>query len=198
MLIQISSGRGPCECEMAVGKYLSVFLEEHPKSCVLEKYYGSYIDCYKSVLLEVDDEEVQTGSVKWICKSPFRKYNKRKNWFIDVSKVDKKKTNNIDEISKSHIKFETFRCGGKGGQNVNKVETGVRAIHIPTGLSVTSTTGRTQAMNKKFAIDRLITILVKKNKQYDELLKEMKWLEHEKIIRGDAFAVYEGMEFKEI
>ena len=71
-------------------------------------------------------------------------------------------------------------------------------IHIPTGISVTSTTGRTQLQNKRFAIDRLIEILVKKNKQYDDLLKEMKWLEHEKIVRGDAFAVYEGMDFKRI
>lgn|GEM_PF-4056695 len=127
-----------------------------------------------------------------------RIYHKRKNWFIDISKIDKENTHHIDEVNKSHIRFETFRCGGKGGQNVNKVETGVKVIHIPTGLSVTSTTGRTQAMNKKLAIDRLIEVLVKKNKQYDELLKEMKWLEHEKIKRGDAFAVYVGMDFKKI
>ena len=57
------------------------------------------------------------------------------------------------------LRFETFCSGGKGGQHVNKVETGVRIIHVPTGISVVSTEARTQHMNKKLAMNRLCDIL---------------------------------------
>jgi len=208
-LIQISSGRGPTECELAAGKYLAAFLQEHPAAVVKEKHNGSYAECgrlagecYKSVLVEIPvDEDVKLGTVKWICQSPFRHKHKRKNWFVDVSEIQdasRSQDSDINISDKSLIRFETFRSGGKGGQNVNKVETGVRVIHVPTGMAVSSTTARTQLQNKKIAIDRLIQLLVALNKDSRDLLEENKWLEHEKIVRGNAFAVYEGMEFKQI
>jgi len=208
-LIQISSGRGPAECELAAGKYLTVFLREHPASVIKEKYSGCYADCgrltnecYKSVLLEIPgNEHVKLGTVKWICQSPFRPKHRRKNWFIDVSEIQNTARSQDTEINisdKSLIRFETFRSGGKGGQNINKVETGVRVIHVPTGIAVTSTTARTQFLNKKIAIDRLIQLLAAQNKDSRDLLEENKWLEHEKIVRGNAFAVFEGMDFKQI
>jgi peptide chain release factor len=207
-LIQISSGRGPAECELAAGKYLAVFLKEHPKAIIKEKHSGSYVECgrlacecYKSVLVEIPgNEEVKLGTVKWICQSPFRPKHKRKNWFVDVSEIQgasRSQDSDINVTDKRLIRFETFKSGGKGGQNVNKVETGVRVIHIPTGMAATSTTARTQLQNKKIAIDRLIQLLVSQNKESRDLLEENKWLEHEKIVRGNAFAVYEGMEFKQ-
>ncbi|MBR5376296.1 MAG: peptide chain release factor-like protein, partial [Lachnospiraceae bacterium] len=57
------------------------------------------------------------------------------------------------------IKVETFHSGGKGGQNVNKVETGIRVIHLPTGIAVTSTRERSQYMNKQDALKKLNAIL---------------------------------------
>ena len=94
-MIQISSGRGPAECELAVGKYLAVFLREHPEAVVKETHNGSYADCgrlacecYKSVLVEIPgNEEVKLGTVKWIYQGPFRPKYKRKNWFVDVSEI---------------------------------------------------------------------------------------------------------------
>lgn len=53
------------------------------------------------------------------------------------------------------MRFETLRSGGKGGQNVNKVETGVRAVHVPTGLAVVSTQARSQHIKKRLDLDRL-------------------------------------------
>jgi peptide chain release factor len=55
------------------------------------------------------------------------------NWFVDVSVIPE-----MQEINRNkEYKFERFHCGGNGGQNVNKVETGVRLTHIPTGIIVT-------------------------------------------------------------
>lgn len=64
-------------------------------------------------------------------------------------------------INRSDLKRDTFHCSGHGGQNVNKVETGVRWTHIPTGLSAQSCQERTQGKNQTIALRLLISKLIR-------------------------------------
>lgn len=193
MEIQLSSGQGPEECELAVGKLLRRLMEEYPDIRVLETHPGKRTDCYRSVRIESEtDLSILEGSVKWICESPYRRGHKRKNWFVDVSVCEEAKKQEYDE---SLIRFETFRSGGKGGQHVNKVETGVRAVYIPTGLAVVSTEARSQQMNKKLALNRLCDLIAVQNEQGMAQVKALNRLEHTRIERGNPVRVYEGIDF---
>ena len=146
MIIQISSGQGPAECELAVGKFYDVLKKEYPDIKEITSHMSRFSGCYTSIMFETGhDLSGLEGTIQWICQSPFRPNHKRKNWFIDVSIIPEQKIVCTDPS----IRFERFHCGGKGGQNVNKVETGVRLIHIPTGITVTSTSERSQILNKK-------------------------------------------------
>jgi len=59
------------------------------------------------------------------------------------------------QIPEKDLKFEFYRSGGPGGQNVNKVETAVRVVHVPTGLTVSCQTERSQAQNREHALKLL-------------------------------------------
>lgn len=65
-------------------------------------------------------------------------------------------TKPLFSVTKKDLKIDTFRCGGKGGQNVNKVETGVRITHLDSGAIGESRTYRTQGENKKAAFLRMV------------------------------------------
>lgn len=195
MIVQISSGQGPAECELAVGRLLKALQEEFPDIEVLSVHRSRYSKdgAYTSVLIatEGDLSELE-GTVQWICQSPYRPHHKRKNWYVDVSIIPEAETICKEE----DIRLERFHCGGKGGQNVNKVETGIRLVHIPTGITVTSTTERSQYQNKRKALVKLNAILKQKEREAQQRQTNDAWREHTKIIRGNPVRVYVGNDFK--
>lgn len=192
MIIQISSGQGPVECDLAVSKLLTALQTEYPDIEVLSTHKSRNEGCLTSALFSTNENLSHLeGSIQWICQSSFRPHHKRKNWFVDVSIIPE--VQNI--CTDLEIRMERFHCGGKGGQNVNKVETGVRLIHIPTGITVTSTAERTQQLNRKNALNKLNAIL----REQTELTKQKQinsaWREHNRIVRGNPVRVYKGMNF---
>ena len=192
MIYQISAGQGPAECELGVAKLLA-YLQSNFDVSVLNSSPGWHGGTYRSVRLYTEaDLSDFIGSIRWICRSPYRPEHRRKNWFIDFSVCTVAK---VEKFDSSQIAFDTFRSSGKGGQNVNKVESGVRAIYLPTGQAVVCTEERSQYANKQKAFARLQTIIYAENCKKKEEEKNINWRYHSQLKRGNAHKCFTGIEF---
>lgn len=130
------------------------------------------------------------GTVLWrSTRNPYRPGHKRSNWFVGINFFDEVALPRIDD---SDIIYETCRSGGKGGQNVNKVETTVRAIHRPTGLSVKCSDERSQHRNKVLARERLLLKLRELNDSAVAGSRFLQWTRHDSLERGNPVKKFAG------
>ena len=201
--IQFTAGRGPAECTWVVAKVLKAFVSELAKNnidyTIIHKENGNENGTVQSVTIHLQGGNLKLflqnwlGTIQWIGKSTFRKYHKRKNWFIGCFELEYKNELTIQERD---IEFQAIRSSGPGGQHVNKVSSAVRAKHKPTGVQVLVSESRSQHQNKKIAIQRLKEQIAKHNIEQLQNSIQQEWENHLNLERGNPVQIFIGTDFK--
>ena len=201
--VQFTAGRGPVECAAACYVISRKFADEILKINLVPTVVDYESDDefgFRSIIFKIDkitNKEIDTirskweGTIKFISiKNSFRPNHKRKNWFIGCNFFDVDDTKITFDMN--DIKIDLMRSSGPGGQNVNKVESGVRLTHIPTGIIVKCIMTRDQKQNLKVAKEIMQAKLDLLNNTKEANIKNLFWMSHDSLERGGEVMTIKG------
>lgn len=197
-VISITAGAGGTDAQdwadMLLRMYVRWGEKQRYKTRVVEKSLGEEAGI-KSATIEVEGRYAygylsgEKGTHRIVRQSPFNAKGLRQTSFSGVEVMPLLLEESLDvEIPEEDLDISFSRAGGKGGQNVNKVETAVRITHVPTGVTVRCTEERSQLANKIKALSRLKAKLL--------VIAEEQRASEIKQIRGDAVKAEWGQQIR--